>query len=349
VINILTVHWDLLGLSTIGTWAVTSFCAGTVCWRAPLPLASRLFWLYVVSYSLWLAMFPLPHFGDFTRAFQASAGWTLAIVLLLPLAVLQLNEEKWLRGFQWYVAGKLALVWIEPWLPKMLSSMPYYAEPGAVLSASFDMALAAAYLPFAPLWLRCFTLATVATHHAGTALLILVAQVIALAIRKRFWLLLAVPALFLPLVHLNSRGGRFWDGWDRLEHWESLFHFWLHGPAGYERPIVWRYLFFGVGPGTLLWSSMILDPKATGQFGSMHSDWLQIPWELGAVGLTLALATAVVMLRRAWNSPQLFCAVAALLTFGLTYHPLRFPAGMLLATLIAKRALTEQENLLSFS
>jgi hypothetical protein len=92
---------------------------------------------------------------------------------------------------------------------------------------------------------------------------------------------------------------------------------------------------------------MILDPKATGQFGSMHSDWLQIPWELGSVGLILALVAAYGMLRRAWESTELLCAVVGLFTFALTYHPLRFPAGMVLATLIAKKALKEEENLLS--
>jgi len=305
-------------------------------------------WGWVLFLALWTIEFPMLAYGDAQRAFEATAGATALEALLVPLAILTAAPQLW-RLQKWVMLAAIALVWSGH------SLMTDWTHS----SPSFDTALLALYFPFAPWWMKPLILVTVFSFHGTGALLILLFELLAFILLKTWtwprkerialwggicgFLLLGAAGLYL--FRDTSAVKRLLEGQtNRLAMWQRYMDFWLHGPGGTK--IIWPFVLIGVGAGSFLWCAIMVDmPKfALPQEQFMHNEFLQVTFELGLVGILLALALLYRALKNAWGDPRLFPALCGFVAFALTWHPLRHFPTMLLVGLIFWRALVEKKS-----
>lgn len=313
-------HWRLL------EFAIVAIGMSVLIWKQRgFSFWPKLLWWYSAIMCYIPLGFPFPLYGQFSRAYESSAGQSLAAVLCVPWLVLNTK-----LSVKWWAYGCLLIELVCVWLGK----------PGLMNHASFDIALIALCLPFAPggsSWL--LGLITVFWFHASTAGMMVAAYLgIALWRRRRLGYTLATTfsasflitlALFRP--HFLDGFQSRWDAWARyLPSWYgSITSFWI-----------------GVGGGSFMWSSLIIDNFKTPYFISMHNDWLQILFEYGVVGFVLAAvvfcqACSATLKRR---ESKLIYGVVGAGVFALTYHPLHFVASSVLVALIMRDALKTKEN-----
>jgi hypothetical protein len=203
------------------------------------------------------------------------------------------------------------------------------------MQGSFDAALVAMLLPLCGPATIAIALVTLLSHRGSTALLILVAHVALYAWRylPRKWFtgiaITATPSLLAALyVYWTAFIG---NGSERLHKYAQAMQF-----LGDSAPWMW---FLGVGPGTYTWSSLLLDKFQRPMFLHLHSDWLQILFELGLVGMALVTATWMRALRLARVDHSLFMCLIGAGIFALTYHPVRFAYSAIVLCLLAREAL----------
>lgn len=281
-----------------------SLCALYVFRRAPLPA-------YLSIWALYLLEYPGGQYGQFNLAYKATAGQALAEFLFPLAAVLSLRRAgtAWvLRAFRWVIVAHIILVW------------------GNVgdLAQSMNTALIALYIPFAPPWLVGASLLTIFTHHGSTAQMIVIAYAL-LAFPKLWWCV--VPGI-LGVAYFHSNGP-WLDGSDRLLHWQKYMTWWAQD---------WRQVLVGTGPGSFQWLAPSIDEWQGPLFLFMHNDWLQILFELGVIGLALAVRFIYKALRHSISREERAAIIGACV-FACTYSPLRFFLPAFLIALIFNRTI----------
>ncbi len=310
--NPLFVQLDLGGVWRIGLFF--GVAAGLVFWirDGSLPLNVKLLWGYVLLYALFILEFPVVLFGELNTAYQATAGQAFVEALFIPMGAFHFKKQI-PRVLPYFVVYALACVWGH-W-------------NGLLVAPSFSLAFAALAFPFVPWWVNVATVATVLGHHGTTALVILAAQLFAYTLHdfKRQASTFAVFVVLLLCVAYTNTGAMF-DSGARLHVFAEFMRFWAKEPM---------WVIFGVGPGSFIWTSILLQPVPYLIHLQMHSDWLQILWELGLVGFGLALWTWTAAVKNAWGNPRLVSALFGAAAFGLTYYPLRFyPTALLTAYIV---------------
>lgn len=302
---------------------------------------ARALWLWATWSALCLLQWPGLSFGDMQRAYQASGGQALAALVLPPLILYFMGpivRDRLLFGAaKWMVIFEIGALWAERAGAFLhFSALQKWGENGGLLLApSFGTALIALYLPFARGYLLWASLITIFSFRGSTALLMLLAIVLAFGFKRLphqwFW---APAALFLPVllcIALLRANAPMLDGLERLKGYRIYMGFWSQ---------VLEAIAVGFGPGSFKWIAYSLPDPDRPLADYLHSDWLQIFFELGIMGGVLSILTywrALVMARR---DEQVFLAVAAAGAFAITYHPLHMAPTAFLLCLIFMKALT---------
>lgn len=327
--NPLTAEIDHLGIWHI---TITIGCAciilGLLSKFKNLAIEARILWGYLLLSALYYFEFPWTHFGVFDTAFQVQAAQVFTEALLIPLGAIYFSRQIF-RILPFVIVFELFSIW--------------FGFDGLMLATSFDSAFCAIALPFLPWWLGYAVVISIITHHGSTALMILAAQIFSLVMKNKKTIpafLISLPLLYLA-AKLNTHGFGFFDGESRLDVYKKFMNFWVSRP---------RWAPLGIGPGSFLWGSALMNKMEEGLWVGgvwmqMHSDWLQILWELGVVGLALVLAVFGRAIKNAWHSPRHLAAIFGCAAFGLTYHPLRFFPPALLIACIFWRALNQETSL----
>lgn len=302
------------------------------------------FWGYILASALMTLEFPSTPFGFYTNAFIGSAGQTFAEALLIPLAVLSLPFSIFKRSWfvlEFLICLEIVSVWV--------------IGHGVMIAPSFDTSLIAIFMPFMPGWLALISVITILAHHGSTAMMILIAQCVFFAFRSKNGKLCA--ALLIPLciaaMVFHSHGPHL-DGDQRLMAWKSFLEHWWNGTAfmgsdGGKDVIMLRFggtwvsRMFGTGAGSFTWLSLMVEPHLA--FLSAHSEPVQIVFELGLVGLGLAVATFVTAIKSAWDKPCLLAMIVGIVGCGLTYHPSRFAPTAILICFVLRDALENKSGL----
>lgn len=316
--NILTVPIDLMGV-----WHIAIFIALAMsAYQISKPLgALRWLFFYVVVSALFVLEFPLLPFGDYTRAFQATAGQTLVEILVITFSI------GWWKRFTtkalpYVVAFEILAVWT-------------YGH-GLMVAPSFDTAFIALCLPMLGDILGTLGMVTILFHHGTTALLMLGAYILSntnLFTKNKSALVMLTAIGFAIWYHHH---GPWLDGMDRIEHWKRYMHFWAYHPDG---SLNWRSIILGMGPGSFMFCAMLVDNYKPPFFLMMHSDWLQILFELGVVGFALTVGVVIQAIQGAKSNRRLMLGIVGSILFGLFYHPLRFAPSAILIALIFRKAL----------
>lgn len=282
------------------------------------PVVLFLTYLYLRAFSL--VDFPFPVDPDFSTAYQSTAAQCLIEAMIFPLFVwfFRPNPLKYLD----FVA-----------LP--VSFLLLFGVRGPHLAPSFDCAFLALAFPFLSIPVKILSVFTILTRHATTAQIMLLAYAL-LALRSHGK---AILALSLSVVFVVMRidffsQGNLWEGNGRLAMWLRNLEPWSGSV---------KYVLFGRGPGSFVWDSLTRDGFRSPAWLQMHSDLLQTSYELGLIGLVLALyiwAKAFVLQK---SNQNLQNAIAGMMIFSATYHPFRFLPSLLLCLFILKAALFENQ------
>lgn len=308
--SVLTVPVDLGGIWHYG-WAIGLI--GLVLMLLKPSISTALGW-YFLSRAIWIIEAPLLPFGDYTRAFQASAGAAATEMLLVFFSAVFLfyyGRPKWLKYWQsGLVVIECAMVWA------------FHA--GLLGWQSFDCALIALCLPqVRPRWLWLLALATILTHHGSTAFAILLIQV--LVFEPEYFGFAAMG--FFVLAFYYSTGPLF-DGLERLHAWHRYMKFWASD---------WHQVVFGTGPGSFMWISLLIDKFQPPLFLQMHNDWLQILFEEGVIGFGLVASAFSSVVWNTRKNKRILAQVLSVGVFALTYHPLRFfPSAFVIAMIFCE-------------
>lgn len=320
--NILTIHID-----TFGIWRLSIFF-GMITFLflfifenfKKTKIIFGLFWFYVIAYCLYFVEFPSIPYGDYTKAFMSTSGQTLAECILIPLVVFKTNDEIYEKIF----IGFLNFFVIYEILSTWFGGYTFF------IAGSFDMAFLAACLPLCPSWIAAASIVTILTHHGTTACVILAAQAFLYAIKNSPKILFGLPILGIA-AYFNKIGP-----WERIHAYERYMSFWWEQGATIKT--------FGFGPGSFIWFSMMIDNFKPPIFFQMHSDWLQIFFELGIIGGSFAILCFIKAIKDSWNNPRILYSIAGYGAFALTYHPLRFFPSMILGAFIFFKSINPKRN-----
>lgn len=338
-----------VAVDIFGQWRTEAFVGMVFCtllflrkYPARIGWEATVFWAYCLISALYIFEFPAPlPFGDYQRAFEATAGASFAEALLIPLAILSAPAWIW-RALTAIMVIEIALVSLG------LSGLTPWDSP----AMSFDTALLACYLPFAPWWLAIASVLMILTHHGSTALTIMAVQIVAISIRRKRlrWYILPLIAALAYVAYFHSSIGTHINSQERLGMWDRYMASWLYGDpmrGHLHWPITWsavnwRLVAFGFGPGTFQWIALMVDKFFPPLYFFMHNDWLQFMFELGVIGFVLATAVFVRAVRNVWTDTKMLAAVFGCGAFAMTYHPLRYALPGILVALIFRHALTKK-------
>lgn len=317
--NILTAVVDYQG---IWHWSLFVLAAGAALSCLKLE-AQTLLWGYIVSWTLVILLCPIQFFGFYHRAFEATAGQTLALATLLPFTFLKMRKEhaqKLLRWFKWIIVYEIYSVW--------------RVQNGLMSAPSFNTALIAMYLPFAPLWLIIASLITIVFHHGTIAVAIVfsygLVQILKTPRSAKFVSIAIVIFSYSAALLARDQWGNigFLMGMpERLAKYKEYLSIWVG---------CWQTIIFGTGAGSFMWLSLMRDKFAGTLYLCMHSDWLQILFEYGVIGAGLAIAVFISTLKKCWNNDKLLMGVVGGAVCMVGYHPWRFAPTMFLMLLILK-------------
>jgi hypothetical protein len=273
-------------------------------------------WGYFLINCFFIFQNPNTNFKEIGMALDQTSGQAFSQLLLMPLAVFIIPMryfKKWKVAFSVFGLINAALL--------------FFKGYGFMNASSFDAGMVAALLPLIGPWLVFpYLVAVVTSGHMATALVVIVAQTGAYALKVKklrgplflLCIIILIAGYFLP-------GAHGYDSSGRVVAWTRFFNWWVLN-ANY---------IFGTGVGTFQWIGPYIDGMKGEIFLQMHNDWLQILFEGGAVGLCLAVASYIYLLIKSWNRILLFCAVVGLGVFALTYHPFRFfPSSLFIVCLI---------------
>ena len=307
---------------------LTAFFTFIFPYRHRIGNAAIALWSFALLMALFLSEYPTIHFGQYERLFQVTSSWNVIEVFTIPL--LALSFSRYTRWRVWSVLPflllfEIACVWLH--------------REGLLVASSFSLAMIALVLPLMPNWFKIVALATIVTHHGSTALVILAAQILAGAALNRKY---RKYLLVLPILVLLSRYHQFrphFDSAERLGIYKEFMSAWWSELVT-RNPLVF---FLGTGPGTFFWISLMRNDFAEPQWWWLHSDFLQILFELGAIGFTLSLLTVWAAIKRNLDDSRMVSAIVGIVAFSLTYHPLRWAPTAFLVCLIFASAFQEEE------
>lgn len=335
-----TVMIDYRGVWSISIFIMLCVFASSIIfqYRERIGFWACTFWCYVVLHGLYLTHYPEVHFQNYLMAFRASAGQTLIESILVPLAVIEFGPWLW----------RMRSIWMSA-LCAYAAYCAYIDTPGLMLAISFNNALAVLCLPFVSIYLVLPVLAIVLTRHSGTAQLMLACQAVLIVWNwmrdshrpfqwSRYIAMLGgilVSILSVYLVFHYQVAGPWWEGNGRFALMIRSFSIWEQSMQA---------ILVGFGPGTFLYISTIMDHFQAPMFFQMHSDFLQIAFEHGILGWSLAMMVFIQAVRNSWNNRPLIRALVMIFVFCLTYHPMRFAPTQLILALIFYRALIENKT-----
>lgn len=309
-------------IEPLGLWHLTFFIGITAfiiseMFRAKSTRLVKCLWAYVLVYSLVLFEFPYPFYGVMSRSFGVTAAQVFVEVIFIPIAAICYSRQ---------ILKCLPLVVILEALSVMIFGY------GLMKAPSFDNAFIALCFPFVPWWAILPGLVSILTHHGGTAIMIVASQLFASGIVKRKWKTIVFTGALALVVPIELTHDIMWGSDSRIQAWKSFMSYWAKTP---------NRVAFGTGPGSFIWHGLAASGFKSPVFMALHSDWLQIVFETGLIGFVLAVGVTTEAFLRVRKSKKLLAALFGAVTFGLTYHPLRFFPSALVTALIFYLCLIE--------
>lgn len=264
---------------------------------------------------------------EWSNALSSSATYSLLSFLMAVFLIRSFSKERWLSLIKITAVINGALIFCLP------------ARDGICLNASMSGCLNAVLLPlffigyrrlhFIPAY---FVAVSVLFSGQSQPIALLFISIGVYFLQRGFWkwLLPAVGASVLVGYLIAGRELFFLNGRDKV--WSLLFKFWDDN----ANPFLGMGLgsFFYIGPSVTV-------PAFKQPFIFMHSDWLQILFEQGIIGLLLVFTTYVLCLWNLRGNKPLFNSLAVFGCFGLANFPLHNPVSAIIGLVLIHWGLTD--------
>lgn len=255
--------------------------------------------VYALPWTPWVGEEP-----TWVIMFEHSAQASLIQVLLMVAAVFCLKPDTWIKLFQWIAVINAA--WI---------CTGWY---GVLLNDSMSGCFSAVLLPLLfinhrPLWQIGLVTASLFVAHQSLPLFcgFFLLFMLGLQTGRYLWTILT-PCIALGVGFLALRSTLF-DGRGRYNLWEMSMSWWVDHANGW----------IGTGSG----SYHVIGPYLTHELGSiftfLHSDWLQILFEQGVIGVVLALILFLKVLLKARGALLFSAATCGI--WMVANMPMRYP------------------------
>lgn len=315
-----------------------------LCAAAAVPLWKKYGWAISLAFSLaclssigiWanpIPAWPLetPEWRD---AFNLSAATSLVTFLVTVFATRAFSLETWIVVFRWIALLDCAGV-VLGWF--------FHAPLFLFLNPSMDGCFLACMWPFFASnddWfidtgLIIIPVCICLTGQSQPIALMFIAGGMGLLLQKHYKaLLLAVPLAFVLGFMITGHDLFMTSG--RWQLWTRATELWIHQG---------KYL-LGLGLG----SFYLIGPELTKDYGGvrflwMHSDWLQILFEMGSIGFVCTLGVYGIALWRSRTHVILCSSLAVFGAWGLANFPLHQPISAVLGVVLLRLALTKTHTL----
>ena len=227
-----------------------------------------------------------------------------------------------------------------PWIAVLNAGvMFFYSKDGMLLNASMSGCFQACILPLATLPVQIILVASILYSGKNQPIALMFVALGLYQIRRRKWksLVLAVMASCVCgklLVHGSTASFLNSDG--RTDVWRLAFDFF----ADQVNPFTGAGLgsFYVVGPELTM-------PVFHQPFLYLHSDWLQIGFEMGFLGLVTIGMLGFWTVYRVRKDEILFTSLMLFLCFGLANFPLHNPVSALFGAVLMWTAVQESKKL----
>lgn len=260
--------------------------------------------------------------SELIRLFDLTAESALLSFLLTLFAIQSFSKEFWMAFFKLFALLN-ALVIIGD---KILH--PHTEVWGLLFNASMSGCLNACVFPFFPRrekWLKILILISIITTGRSMPIAVLCAVIASGLFLQRKWK--SVFAL-IPIGIITGfilKGHAFLDTRGRSDIWNLTFHYFKDNVSH----------IYGMGLGSFYVVGLYLSRSLPSTFTWLHSDWAQILFEMGAIGLFLVILLYVDALWRSRRAYALFSSLVGYGVFATANMPLRYPlAGLFGAFLI---------------
>lgn len=271
-----------------------------------------------------------------SSAYSAQAGFCLLAIAISAIMMSKKDEFALMAGLRAAVAIDSVMLLVR-WF--------WIKEPTGLLgNASMDGCFIATMLPLVALLPGRFgavcaswsviglCLACLAIFASGSSLAVGVLGVVTVAVLARVVRLRFVVGAVAVLAGLGflTMGPAFLSDSGRFGEWSIQFQWWA------ENANAW----LGAGSGTFMLIGpnvqAMAEPPRPESFLFLHSDWLQVVFEQGIVGLVLVVALFAQMLWRSRGSPRVFAAVLGYGAWAWANMPLRYALGALVGVLLIR-------------
>ena len=314
------------------SWIAIAYAAGVVFSRRYGLLAGATFFWIAFS---GLRMFaspgvPFPHDEEIWNAsFQGDAAASLASIALCLFAISVFETKNWIAVFNWLAVANAVTIF---------ACKFFYIEPtGLLANPSMSGCLSAALLPLFfhresrlnLLWMLLVHASVFVSAQSQPIGLFFVPIGLRL-IQKRCWKTLGAAVIASFIVGVLIAGHDLFDSNGRMTVWKLAFPFW------------WKTAnpFLGIGLGSFWHVGPWLTLHRFWQpFLWLHSDWLQVLFESGILGLALVTSLFCQAVYFAKNNTVLCISLLTYGAWAIANFPLHNPISALLGVFLMHESL----------
>lgn len=254
--------------------------------------------------------------AQWNLVFERATGLELFHLTVYALAIFTFSLRAWTYFFQ-----GAAIINILSILIGTSYGKPY----GVLLNASMSGCFLVATLPlffkgesFPVLSILGSVLAVILTHQS-LPLACLFFLLWTVCIKAGEWALVGLLPLFAVAMGYFLVGEDLFKTSGRMQLWADSWHWFLAQSSG----------LLGAGLGSYSVIGPYLTQKLPEQFPWLHSDWFQILFELGALGLASALLFFAESLDRAYKNPQCYFSLLVYGAWMVANMPCHYPLSAL--------------------
>lgn len=259
------------------------------------------------------------------RLFSMAAESALISLLLTIFGVMTFSLHRWKSFFKGVAVSNAGFI------IGMKLAHPHEIPWGILLNGSMSGCFAATLFPLferRERWQRILVVISIFTIARSLPIAVFACVVGSFFIfNRRFkFAALGVPLIFA--LGFLLKGKLFLESNGRTIVWHTSFHYFV------DHVSLWS----GAGLGSFY---LIGQALTNGQFIWLHSDWLQLGFELGVLGLFLIVVMYADALWKARHRVDLFAALVGFGVFGLANMPLRYPLAGLYGAFLLRWAFSK--------
>lgn len=265
--------------------------------------------------------------GNWTMAMDGYASAAIALLFIHMMIAMSGSLYKWMSFFQ-VIAFVNALLII-------VGAIGFQKPWGILLNASMSGCFSAAMIPLfycgkrMPIVAALLLPISVLVSGQSLPIAVMFFTLGVFLLRNRMYSLIIGAVITSVTVGFCITGSDLFESSGRTIIWNAAFQWWYSNSN-------W---FLGAGSGSFSAIGPALSPDKNALFLFMHSDWLQVLFEQGLIGLVLVVGLYGLSLYKAWNKPACFYALIAYGAWAAANMPTRYALSAIYGLFLVRWAM----------